>query len=219
MLNDVKIFFLLIFIFINCKNPFLVHRTNPDISYSPLHVGDEWVYESKHTIGQTEKRSEEYIAVIEVTGTEKYNGKKYFKLIKYYINSKEFSDKILIVYKRIDKVNGLVYKYDKNKNKEYLADDLTAEPGDIIESCHYSDLSDYYVSTKVISESHTFVFGINSISKEYCERYYYEEYNYQLVKDFGLFLLQHAGDFFNRTERLKGCIINNKVYGDTTKVF
>ncbi|MFZ2323179.1 MAG: T9SS type A sorting domain-containing protein [Ignavibacteriaceae bacterium] len=142
------------------------------------------------------------------------NGKQYFKI---YDNTTLNSTKIF--YERIDTSTGLVYRFDEESSgdsHEYLIDDLLSEAGDTISSYRdripYSDSNFGNVCVEVGS---TNLFGQIRAKKSFV-KFDLSGYSYSLVNGIGVDSIYNSWDFGYSLSKIKGCILNGVVYGDTT---
>jgi hypothetical protein len=181
--------------------------------FYPLEIGNRWVYD-KYTYIEWNTYHDIYIR--EVTGdTVLSNGKKYNKIEEYdfgqpYIN---FS------FERMDSSEGMIYRYDNTlglPEDEYLIDDLLASIGDTIQSFRigYPWVDGF---TILLEESIFAKWGLSKPKKIF-EQYDLMMPRYSLVQDIGLDSLTYSFDFGYAEAYLKGCVINDVLFGDTTVV-
>ncbi len=134
----------------------------------------------------------------------------YYKIREYQPAANAIGD----LYERIDSVSGKVFRFDADSvqtDYEYLVDDLNAEPGDTILSYRFSTYAPY----TVLAEGDTTIFQHPSLFKTF-DSNSLVEYQYKLAADFGLISIYNYFDFGSDIKLLRGAVVNNIIYGDTT---
>ncbi len=184
--------------------------------YYPLAIGDKWVYES------TSCNSDFYpvecdhsINVAEVTGdTILSNGFNYF-IIK---ESNGYSSNI--DFERYNQEDATVRRYTNDTsffNNEYIIEDLLADVGDTLCTSRFFEYAYDCIPRIFTGENNDYVFESYYPAKTF-DIYGLVIYEYSLVKGFGIDNISLNFDFGNNESKLKGCIINGVLYGDTTVV-
>jgi len=201
------------------ENPFTLSYDPNIINVSrfyPLQVGNRWVYKVRYqqsifpppvdTIYSLERK------IISDTSFE--SGKVYYKILEtdYY---KQYTK---LYFERVDSTDGNVYRrYPDNQFGIVLVDSLLAKVGDQFKGHRFTlPNSSYYMYTEFLESISAGYFGIILPARKYRELDTYAFYDYFLVEDIGLGDYYQMLDIANRTANLKGCIINNVLYGDTT---
>jgi hypothetical protein len=183
------------------------------LKYYPLEIGDRWVYD-KYTYIEWNTYHDIFTREV-MCDTILSNGNKYFQ-----IDEHDYSfPNINTNYERIDSSDGLIYRYDNSlglPDDEYLIDDLLAAIGDTIFSFRFGyPWEDGYT---VFAEESTFKkWGLNKPKKIF-EQYDFMMPRYSLTQDIGMDSLTYSFDFGYTEAYLKGCVIDDVVFGDTTIV-
>jgi len=183
-----------------------------NFDYYPLAKNNRWIYSTKQTdnTGGTQSGC----MVKEITGdTLMPNGKMYFIIHEKNIG---FSLADTFTYERVDSLTGLVYKYYNNSGTpiEIVTENLIAEEGDtlILPKAQNPIYDSYMCGSATISQwgiaNYALTFeSLNNLSNSL---------SYTLVQNYGLkSFSQKMGNGITVTAELKGCIKNNKMYGDT----
>ena len=109
---------------------------------------------------------------------------------------------------RVDSSEGLIYTFGSD-NTEHIFIDFKMRVGDIIEVYGYG--------VEVLSEENAEVLGILTDVKKYQKTDWYQAYFYDFAKGIGQIRYKINGDTFSDCDTvLKGAVIDNVVYGDTT---
>ncbi|KAA0237321.1 MAG: T9SS C-terminal target domain-containing protein [Ignavibacteria bacterium CHB3] len=141
---------------------------------------------------------------MEIAGDTSINGKIYYKLM-----NEPLYWNIDVGLIRQDSLNAKLFIYLPEENEEVLYEDFLAQVGDTI----WVDSIEY----KILQNEEPFsVWGINTYKRTIDYQFRFQEY--ELVKDIGLYELGFSDFFARYTMELKGCIIDEVVYGDTTTV-
>ncbi len=179
-------------------------------TWFPLKSGNKWIYASywmeynpsgtpiSHFVGTK---------IMKVVKDTLINNIPYFLLENDLLHQFVFEERILL---RVDSATGFVYRYWPDLNSEYLFHNLNAEVGDIIYNPH-NPSEPYY---KLISQDAVQFWGQNTHLRIYSE-YCIGGCSHHLVKGFGLGY-SSFDEFGGVEDRLKGCILDGVVYGDTT---
>jgi hypothetical protein len=198
------------------------------LKYYPLSVGNKWIYNSALKYYDNSSLQWETIHYLTMIKADKdtimSNNKKYLKLIACTNTSKTKSGYFLpIDYQRVDSTEARVYRFDSEEEKnnyEYLIDDLYAPPGNNNLKSHrfehWKPRWSYHYGTFVEMEKDTLIFNEMTSLKKYSEKYSWSHDDYELVKNIGLYYHYHLDEYNTFIDRLKGCVINLKVFGDTT---
>jgi Secretion system C-terminal sorting domain len=121
---------------------------------------------------------------------------------------------------RIDSVDGKVYQYYENSNlpeSEYVIADLLGEVGDTIIT--FSPTFPGWPSNLIVTSIDTFYkWGLTKVRKNFAQTTYLAYSHFSYTEDIGM---DYWGGGINGTSsyfeiKLKGCVINGIVYGDTT---
>ena len=119
---------------------------------------------------------------------------------------------------RIDSAEGRIYRYSEDywvpPEKEYLIEDLSAEIGNSINSYRYG-FFDPSGKTIPIAEDSITIWD-STFSRKSFEQGNLLYFNYALTKHIGLDSADFEYDFGDTHLRLKGCVLDGIVYGDTT---
>jgi len=174
----------------------------------PLAIGNRWVY---LTISYINPNIEYGVQVEEVIGdTIAANGKLYYHLKE---DDHHYLD-------RIDSVDGKVYRYFEHPNlpeSEYVIADLLGEVGDTIIT--FSPIFPGSPSYLIITGIDTFdKWGLIKLRKNFAQTTYLAYSHFSYTEDIGMDYwgggISGFSSYFEL--KLKGCIINGIVYGDTT---
>jgi hypothetical protein len=181
------------------------------IKYMPLHVGDRWVYNGEsHSYYGNSYWSESFSVVF----SRIVNNHIY-----YYLNSN--NSYLFRGFYRVDSTTGSLYKYDStgsctNYHFEILSDSLAAVSGDTIRNCGSGSFKCTGAVSIVAFGDTTFKIGYGysisgpgfsgSSSKSFIRKFGFNYYHSQGTG---------SGFSGSYTLILKGCKINEVVYGDT----
>jgi hypothetical protein len=181
---------------------------NEVLNFYPLAIGNKWVY---LTITYINPNIEYGVQVEEVIDdTVAANGKLYCHLKE---DEYHFLD-------RVDSVDGKVYRFLVNPNlpeSEYVIADLLGEVGDTIIT--FSPIFPGSPSYLTITGIDTFnKWGLTKLRKNFAQTTYLAYSHFSYTEDIGM---DYWGGGINGTSsyfelKLKGCVINGIVYGDTT---
>jgi len=185
--------------------------------YYPLAIGDKWVYEKKVcSIDFPPEPCVFYNEVVEVIGdTVLSNGFNYY-IIK---ETNPYGSDINL--ERYNREDATVRRYIEDTsfiNSEYIIEDLIADAGDTLcTNRFYTYGYNCEVPKIFINETTENLFNGLHPKKRYVV-YALDAFAYSLVKGFGIDSISFGFDFGYATTNLKGCIINDVLYGDTTVV-
>ena len=185
--------------------------------YYPLAIDDKWVYEKKVcSIDFPPEPCVFYNEVVEVIGdTVLSNGFNYY-IIK---ETNPYGSDINL--ERYNREDATVRRYTEDTsfiNSEYIIEDLIADTGDTLcTNRFYTYGYNCEVPKIFINETTENLFNGLHPKKRYVV-YALDAFAYSLVKGFGIDSISFGFDFGYATTNLKGCIINNVLYGDTTVV-
>jgi hypothetical protein len=182
------------------------------LEYYPLAIGNKWVFGSSTFNSYPQPNYSYTIVKKEVIGDSiAPNGKKYFLI-------EDQTNWNFLVLERIDSAEGKVYRFADFPglpNDEFLVDDLRAEVGDTLES-YRMGFWEY---------GHTTVLGVDTYTqwglikpKKIFEQYILHPPVYSLTQGIGLDSIYYYFDFGNTEIMLKGCILNEVLFGDTSMV-
>ncbi|MBN2411640.1 hypothetical protein JXQ31_08105, partial [candidate division KSB1 bacterium] len=183
------------------------------LSFYPLNTGNYWEYKEIEFEGPYIFETNYFS--ITVTGDTMLTNGKYYKIIeKQYLNSSEIN----FVFERIDSLTGNVYRYyneiypDYNKD-EYLIDSLRSQVGDSCTAQRLFKLMDKPVNI-FMSENIDSVFNRERHVKYFVHASYIPGYDYELVKDIGLYVFTNRGEIRSTRLELIYANINGKEYGE-----
>ncbi len=191
---------------------------NPKIlNYYPLALGDKWIYENTYVTIEsgTFWAGKDYLIRVVTGDTVLDNNNTYFILKnKYLFQSLEYT-----LYERIDSSSGKIYLYNPSYNSggnESLLFDLEMEQGDTNSVIIPFEMKKY--PTIYYADSSFNKWEILSTRKFFMTTY--GNITYSLADTLGVFdfsdpCCSNAYDP-GADYTLTGCVINGKVYGDTT---
>ena len=185
--------------------------TNELLNYYPLAVGNFWLY---NVIEWSDPfyYSQSTFSRRVISKDTLSNNKEYFKIEEKYYES----NYIKYVFERIDKENGLAYRFDNectNPDSEKVIENFTAEIGDSLLIQRYTFCWDS-ILTVFSQEEIENVLGENRNIRTF-EYNWLMSYVYKMAKGIGIYSV-HQGYCFGYTNSfLKGCVIGGVVYGDT----
>ena len=172
---------------------------NP-LDYYPLQIGNKWFYNESGIAYEVEP------IIINKTYTEEItkdsidnNGQKYF-----YLQS-DFGNYWL----RMDSTTGNIYKKYSFEDLEFLSYNLAYQPDDEIET-------ENGIIYNVIEQDSILWEDLRNIKTHQL----YSLYTHQITfaEDIGIINKLNSFDFGNTEVKLLGCLIDGKMYGDTTVV-
>ncbi|NOS85077.1 MAG: T9SS type A sorting domain-containing protein [Ignavibacteria bacterium] len=212
MKNYLSLFVILIFL----QNIFSQNTSNH--RFLPLSVGNVWVYQFQYT--STYYGNSSGYQIIKATQEIIHNSKTYYAIGVTTIFSQGtnvcghrlFGNGRQI---RVDSLSGKVYGWEFcwQDSMEYMIDSLNAKPNDSVSMC-------FYPGTRIICydtlSQNIFQFTKQSVS--FTITGVESHANWRYVKDFGIIHSGEGNPFYNCTSTLKGCVINNILYGDTNTV-
>ncbi len=186
--------------------------------FLPLSIGNIWVYQFQYT--STYNGNSSGYQIIKATQEIIHNSKTYYAIGVTTIFSQGtnvcghrlFGNGIQI---RVDSLSGKVYGWEFcwQDSMEYMIDSLNAKPNDSVSMC-------FYPGTRIICydtlSQNIFQFTKQSVS--FTITGVESHANWRYVKDFGIIHSGEGNPFYNCTSTLKGCVINNILYGDTNTV-
>lgn len=178
----------------------------------PLAVGNKWFYSSyERDYNPGFPTGGKFIGtkIMEVLKDTLINGKSYFLLMNNLLNKMIFDEKM---YLRVDSTNGKIYKYWPELSGEFVFHDLNAEVGDTI---MYPLIPDHPFYILQYEQPISFL-DSNTFLREYWENLPCG-CRHQLIKGFGL-AYTVFDEFGGFEDKLKGCILNGTVIGDTAIV-
>jgi hypothetical protein len=218
-----------VFIFLTCEKDLTSVNVSQDVvealRYYPLQVGNEWVYASlyKHfDFNYYCVRDYYYLTICKVLkDTIMSNEKRYYKIRTHYKGLRPADFQEIIDWQRVDSLEGKVYRYDPNvANQEYCIDDLTAEVNQKINSHRYETHSSFWSPNPTTCESieSILIFDLNKSTKNFIEQYAFQVDKYRLIEDLGLLYHSHQNEYANTNDSIKGCVVNNTTFGDTSLI-
>ena len=116
---------------------------------------------------------------------------------------------------RVDSLSGKIYgwQFCQTDSTEYMIDSLNSKPNDSVNTC-------YYPGTRVICSDTTSqnIFQFTKQSVSFTITGVEAGAGWRYIKDFGLSNSGYGNPFYNCVSVLKGCVLNNVLYGDTSTV-
>jgi hypothetical protein len=198
----------IVFFLSNNFSPNNYKKSQSNLNYYPFNIGNKWVFREANTDWENPPSTINRIWKLEIVkDTILNNGKKYRQLLKSVYNPSAYNE---LIYERIDTLNQKVYRYNLNSdstNYERIVLDFTLEVGDTIYSSGWMIISDKKDSTEYFAKK------FSSIG--YSHIYGYVGYGDHYLENIGLYKYTYAADFFSSESFLKGCLIDNNLYGDT----
>ena len=182
-----------------------------DKSYFPLQIGNMWNWQknwSSHWGGEFEYDTSYY--KVEIIAKEMLANIEYYKFETTYDDSQ-----IIHCYYRINEENGIVYKKENLNSSEQYFIQLSLPSGNYI--IEEAEDPDYNQTVRIVEDTGE-LFGNSVQLKHYLYHHWISGRNYSLAYNFGNVSNQFYDDFSSISESLKGCVINNAVFGDTTFV-
>ncbi|MFA6596712.1 MAG: T9SS type A sorting domain-containing protein [Ignavibacteriaceae bacterium] len=189
------------------------------LSYYPLAIGSKWIFNIFKTDYHSNRWNEDKgIMTREVIGDTLLSNQQNYSVIaqKEFLYSPPWHTEYF--FERIDSATGKVFRYDSidGAPKDFIIDDLTAEPGDTLELYRYYGQNTPEV---IYQENHQLSFASQILDRKIFHlpnTLYYSIYS--LTKGIGLDSMLAGFDVGYINYWLKGCIINGKVMGDTSQV-
>lgn len=191
-------------------------RDTSSVRFFPLNIGDRYVYYFEEFLNQPPTYTRYYVTGV-VKRDSILSGKRYI----FCEGIPSFSN----LWLRVDSI-GNVYAHDSTNNCSFYffenrLDSLSAIQNDTIKDCLGSQTK--YIC--VAFDNHT-IFGISTSRKEFYRIQFFAGGAYALTKqfskNFGLTYLRTSlttGIYqITKTYNLRGCVINNVVFGDTNIV-
>ena len=225
---------LILFVFLKCEDNISNNVSSINVSqdviealsYYPLQVGNKWIYASYHSEPNSHffnlcNNEYYYLTFIEVIkDTVMSNGKRYHKIRTHYegLNKPSHFPQEIIDWQRVDSSEGKVYRYDPEvTNQEYLIDNLTAEVNQKIDTHRYETHPSFWIPNPTTCENieDIQIFNQTKTAKYFIEQYVFQKDEYRLVEDLGLLYHSSTNEYTATEENIKGCIINNTIFGDT----
>jgi hypothetical protein len=187
---------------------------NELLNYYPLALGNYWIYKMEiwdnwPIISYSEDTFTRRVVSKEILS----NNKEYFKIEETYHGSTYTN----YVYERIDSANGLVYRFDNqcsNSDSEKVIDDLISEVGDSLLTQRFTVCWDS-ILTLFLDKGNENILNENRNYKSF-EYNWLMSYNYKLAQGLGIHNIRWGYDFGSTEFLLKGCVIDDIIYGDTT---
>jgi hypothetical protein len=176
--------------------------------YFPIHIGNTYVYDYTltGTIG-----NEAYTVKAQIVRDTMINNFRYYLAVNF--------PNFLNGWVRTDSITGSLYVYDPSNSCSFyqnmkLIDSLSAIVQDSIRNCSIFHLCLYI---------HNFnIFGIESVMKTFGLSYFNGSWSRRYVKNFGLIAYVYSFDAMgyhvHYDYKLRGCVVNGIVYGDTNTV-
>ncbi|MEW6193978.1 MAG: hypothetical protein AB1521_02345 [Bacteroidota bacterium] len=201
----------LILLFSSCLNLYAQGNNDPDslLNYYPLHLGNKWIFSELYmtTIDPFEFVNRKWIKEV-IKDTIMPNNKTYKKIVRITYDTPKY---ISVSFERIDSSQLKVYQYDSGSdstNFEKLILDFPKNPGDTL-------LTPYWMIV-FRNENEVGYFEQSFRARHYSHIRGMIGYADHYLKNIGLYKYTWAADFVSSTSELKGCIVNNVIYGDTT---
>lgn len=173
----------------------------------PLSVGNKWIY-NYQWIDWISYHSPDIFSREVISEVVKPNGKMYYEIIE----NMGMED---TVYERIDTLEGKIYRYEEYcPGSEQLIEDLVMDVGDSSFASRF-DYCNEYGRTELTSEQSFSKWDLDGVK----HNYFYVTLvtaEYSLASKIGLEYFKLSDDNGEKTYSLKGMVINDIVYGDTT---
>ncbi len=186
--------------------------------YLPLSIGNVWVYQFQYT--STYNGNSSGYQIVKVTANTVHNSKTYFVINVETIfiqgtNScgpRVFGSGGQI---RVDSLTGKVFgwQFCQQDSTEYMIDSLNSKLYDSVNTC-------YSPGTRIICSDTTSrnIFQYTKRSLYFTITGVESGTGWRYIKDFGIINSGQGNPFYNCNSELKGCLINNILYGDTSTV-
>ena len=186
--------------------------------FLPLRIGNLWVYQFQYT--STYHGNSSGYQIVKVTGNTVHNLKTYYvvNVSNLFIQGtnvcghRVFGSGGQI---RVDSISGKVYGWEfcEQDSMEYMIDSLFAKPNDSLYAC-------YYPGTPIVCSDTTSqnIFQITKQSVYFTITGIEAGAGWRYVKDFGISNSGSGNPFYYCNSQLKGCVINNILYGDTSTI-
>ena len=186
--------------------------------YLPLSIGNVWVYQFQYT--STYYGNSSGYQVVKVSAKTIHNSKSYYVInisTIFVLGTNSCGHRVFGSggQIRIDSISGKVYGWEfcQPDSKEYMIDSLNAKPNDSVNMC-------YYPETRIICSDTTSrnIFQFTKQSVSFGITGVESFANWRYVKDFGISNSGQGNPFYYCNSQLKGCVINNILYGDTSTI-
>ena len=165
------------------------------LKYYPLEIGNKWIY---------------YDKIEKVVGDTVFSEGRHYKIIEVkHLNSS--NDYTNYKFARIDTATGYLHWFG-DSYEIYI--DLTAMKNDMLYPPQDSDINGFSVCRNFDT---TYLFGKYRFKKVFKQHILHTP-EYRFVQGIGMQRMDYRYDFGYGMEKLKGAVINGKVYGDTTIV-
>jgi len=183
------------------------HQPDPELAeYYPLSIGNKWVYSNSFCPFAQPCNHSMY--TVEITGdTIMSNG------LKYYIFKATNKSHEEIYFDRYNVEDATVRRF--SYNEEYIVEELAAQVGDTLCATLSEIIEDNNCGRIFTEEINVSLFN-NVFKKRKYEVRVVPGYEYSLVKGIGFYSHDEWGNDPGGSTRLKGCIINGILYGDTS---
>ena len=185
--------------------------SNELLNYYPLAVGNFWLYNVIEGADPFYYSQSTFSRRV-ISKDTLSNNKEYFKIEEKYYGS----NYIEYVFERIDKENGLAYRFDNectNPDSEKVIENFTAEIGDSLLIQRYTFCWDS-ILTVFSQEEIENVLGENRDIRTF-EYNWLMSYVYKMANGIGIYSVNQGYCFGYTNSFLKGCVIDGVVYGDT----
>lgn len=195
------------------------------VAYFPLMQGNKYIYhyyDSYTHLGTTTTSSGDVLAKVSDNFDTIVNGKRYFRLNGFPSLSNNFY--------RVDSISGSLMMSEPNNSCEYYShiekfiDSLAALANNEIKFCGQTSSNTSY---KCFDIRDTNILTINTLVKKFRNvtniSLYQTTFNRDYAKNIGLVYYSYFSDFgwqggqHSTYYKLKGCVLNGVVYGDTTQ--
>ncbi|HWA06279.1 MAG TPA: T9SS type A sorting domain-containing protein [Ignavibacteria bacterium] len=193
-------------------------QSNSIHRFLPLSIGNVWVYQFQYT--STYNGNSSGYQVVKVTSNSIHNSKTYSVTnvstifiqgtsvcgIRLFGSGREI---------RIDSLSGKVYGWEfcQEDSAEYMIDSLFAKLNDSAYACYYPGTP--IICSDTISQN---IFQFTKQSVFFTVTGIEAGSGWRYVKDFGISEAGYGNPFYYCSSNLKGCVINNILYGDTSTI-
>ena len=171
------------------------------LSFYPLTIGNKWIFDE---LSISDNVIETRQWKLEVLKDTLMPNNKFYKMI----SNSLFNN---FTFERIDTNQLKIYEYNSAMDSTYFEDvklDFNQILGDTLNTSFWTIVFE--------SDSATEYFGETRMSRSYSHQYGFAGYGDYYLKNIGLYKYTYAGDFFSSESKLKGALINDELFGDTT---
>ena len=173
--------FLIILIFVS-KSFSQTFEVSDVLDFYPLNNGNYWEYKD-WTGSVIEPYTFSYSSVEVLGDTLLSNNINYKMLLKHSITQNQIISR---TFERVDSSTGIVYRYDFDKNIEFVIDSLLSKTNDEFRGSRFGFYDENNFQTVCISENDDTILDITTTIKEFADRSSIFGYRYKLAKGIGL---------------------------------